>query len=70
MAVTQEDLDILDKKILKANRRIRKGDREIESQTLSEMLKAREAMSLILAKNSEVNRRRTSYRAKTKKGMY
>jgi hypothetical protein len=69
MAFTQADIDILDKKILSAKRRMRKDGREIENQTLSEMLKARKEMVLILTRSSLQNRRRPSYRAKTNKGI-
>lgn len=68
MAITQDDLDKLDKKIAGARRRIRVDGREIENQTLSEMLKARAVLVADLAKENAKNRRRTSYRARTKKG--
>lgn len=68
MAITQADIDLLDKKILKARRRIKVDGREIENQTLSEMLKARSVMLAELTKASLTKRRRTAYRSNTHKG--
>jgi hypothetical protein len=72
MAFTSTDLDTINAAIASGQRRVKLGNREIEYNTLSEMLSARDIIRNELNKTAGIassDTRPLSYRIKTSKGL-
>ena len=72
MAFTSADLANIDAAIATGQRRVRLGNREIEYQSVEQMLKARDKIQLEINKADNLTNnvtRPASYRTRTSKGL-